>query len=219
ANLTRKPPQKPLGATGKSMARSDYGEPRAAVAPATNSHSEEDIMRTAASRNGTAAAPTNPESSRDLSTKRRRTTAKAWAKQVTETEATEGQLALLSARANDQHWKYHHGHRAALSHAKESGQALIEAKQLAGHGNWYKWLASNFDASVDTAEDYMRVARHWQSLQALLDRDPKMSINEAKQRIRDMEARRKGNPTSTYNPNDSRRDPPRAESKRIKVET
>src|SRR5262249_32005280 len=100
ANLTRKPPQKPLGATGKSMARSDYGERRAAVAPATNSHSEEDIMRTAASRNGTAAAPTNPESSRDLSTKRRRTKAKAWAKQVTETQSTEGQLALLSARAN-----------------------------------------------------------------------------------------------------------------------
>jgi hypothetical protein len=39
------------------------------------------------------------------------------------------------------------------------GDLLVEAREQCGDGDWYPWLAENFDRSVDTAENYMRAAR------------------------------------------------------------
>ena len=51
----------------------------------------------------------------------------------------------------------------ALQHYAEAGKELIRVKELAcRHGQFKRWLAAgHFHASVDTAQDYMTVARCW----------------------------------------------------------
>jgi hypothetical protein len=39
----------------------------------------------------------------------------------------------------------------------ETGKELIEAKSIVGHGNWLKWLRSEFNWNDRTAQDYMLV--------------------------------------------------------------
>src|SRR5262245_14396116 len=46
-----------------------------------------------------------------------------------------------------------------LEHALAAGDALIRAKGQVKHGDWLKWLKS-CDLSADTAERYMKLARH-----------------------------------------------------------
>jgi Protein of unknown function (DUF3102) len=46
-----------------------------------------------------------------------------------------------------------------LEHALAAGDALIRAKAQVKHGDWLKWLKS-CDLSADTAERYMKLARH-----------------------------------------------------------
>src|SRR5262249_31042164 len=46
-----------------------------------------------------------------------------------------------------------------LEHALAAGDALIRAKEQVKHGDWLKWLKS-CDLSADTAERYMKLARH-----------------------------------------------------------
>ena len=49
--------------------------------------------------------------------------------------------------------------RAAVRHAVEAGQRLIEAKELVPHGAWLPWLAEHLpDISARTAQRYMRAA-------------------------------------------------------------
>jgi len=65
----------------------------------------------------------------------------------------ERRLEGLADRANQAHRE---GVRAALV----AGQALLEAKQLVGHGSWRKWIADHCEFSERTAQVYMRVARN-----------------------------------------------------------
>lgn len=52
------------------------------------------------------------------------------------------------------------GHaRSAVAAAREAGAMLIEAKGIAGHGNWLPWLAENCGMSERTAQGYMKLAR------------------------------------------------------------
>lgn len=44
-----------------------------------------------------------------------------------------------------------------------AGRRLLEAKSRLAHGQWYPWLADNFSASVDTAQNYMKLARRFSS--------------------------------------------------------
>ena len=46
-----------------------------------------------------------------------------------------------------------------VEHALTAGDALIQAKAKAGHGNWLRYLKEQCDLSEDKAERYMRVAR------------------------------------------------------------
>lgn len=98
------------------------------------------------------------------------------------------ELAILAAKANDCHWKYRTKAVALLPLVKVAGEALIAAKALVKHGEWLDWLRSNFDASFDTAEVYMKVARHWNKLQQALQANPKLSIDEALKRLKDRPA-------------------------------
>ena len=59
----------------------------------------------------------------------------------------------------------------AMQHAITCGQILHDAKEKAGHGNWLVWLAENFNASVDTAENYMRLASNSERVRNLSMRE------------------------------------------------
>ena len=47
--------------------------------------------------------------------------------------------------------------RRASSDIIEIGQRLTKAQELAGHGNWLRWLDREFGWSEQTARNYMRV--------------------------------------------------------------
>jgi len=49
-------------------------------------------------------------------------------------------------------------HRLERGNIFDLGDLLLEAKSQCKHGDWLKWLNSEFDWSVDTAERYMAVA-------------------------------------------------------------
>jgi hypothetical protein len=55
---------------------------------------------------------------------------------------------------------------SALDHARHAGELLIKAKEQVQHGEWLPWLAANVPSvSVRTAQNYMRIASEWASLQ------------------------------------------------------
>ena len=69
-------------------------------------------------------------------------------------------LPALAAAINAEHAAVGEALKAGLSHAIRAGELLIEAKALAGHGEWLPWLAANCATiSERTAQAYMRVAR------------------------------------------------------------
>jgi hypothetical protein len=47
--------------------------------------------------------------------------------------------------------------REAARHALEAGRLLVEAKEIAGHGNWSDWLGENCSLGERTAQRYMRL--------------------------------------------------------------
>ena len=61
-----------------------------------------------------------------------------------------------------------------LEHAIAAGDALIRAKAQVKHGDWLKWLKS-CDLSADTAERYMKLARHRDELNSARVRNLSLS--------------------------------------------
>jgi len=64
----------------------------------------------------------------------------------------------LAKRINEEHRRCEGAVNAALEHAMNAGDLLLEAKGSAPHGTWQGWLEDHFDGSVRTAQAYMRVA-------------------------------------------------------------
>ena len=50
--------------------------------------------------------------------------------------------------------------RTSVDHAIRAGELLAEAKALVGHGHWLDRVDANFPASLRTAQDYMKLAKH-----------------------------------------------------------
>jgi hypothetical protein len=73
-----------------------------------------------------------------------------------------GDLDHLAIIANEQHTLALQAYSSTVEHAFYAGQALAEAKKRVIHGEWLPWLEQNFDASQQTASDYMRVAANYQ---------------------------------------------------------
>jgi hypothetical protein len=102
-------------------------------------------------------------------------------------EQQEHKLGILAAKANDCHLKYENGMRQLLPYAQAAGEALIEAKTLVEHGKWLEWLKHNFDASADTAERYMTIARHKDNIKTIHQANPKLTVNEALRQVKESE--------------------------------
>ena len=60
---------------------------------------------------------------------------------------------------------------AGLEHARRAGELLLKAKGQHGYGTWEDWLDENFELSERSAEDYIRLAKHWPDIQAALKND------------------------------------------------
>lgn len=74
-------------------------------------------------------------------------------------------IEALKERANKLHERVEEAATEVLKSAKKAGEALIKAKALVGHGEWLSWLEENFKGSATNAQNYMRVAKHWDELQ------------------------------------------------------
>lgn len=65
-------------------------------------------------------------------------------------------------------------------HALECGRLLHEAKAKVENGNWIKWFKTNFDFSIGTAENYMRIFSRYPELKKKTSVDlDSISIREA----------------------------------------
>src|SRR6516165_8594926 len=65
----------------------------------------------------------------------------------------------LAAEINATHAEAERSLRQAVHHAVRTGELLIQAKRLVGHGNWSIWLTDNVTFSDRLAQAYMRLAR------------------------------------------------------------
>jgi hypothetical protein len=90
-----------------------------------------------------------------------------------------GDLASLAAQINQEHELAAAAWRDALTHARNAGAALIEAKAQLQHGQWGAWLAEHFRGSERSAQVYMKVARHWNEIEAKTAESAVLSIGGA----------------------------------------
>jgi len=80
--------------------------------------------------------------------------------------ATRAETELLADAIVAEHQAAQRAWEDAVTHAIECGRLLLQAKESVGHGQWMKWLENHFPASVRTAQNYMRLARHEANAQA-----------------------------------------------------
>jgi len=66
----------------------------------------------------------------------------------------------------------------ALEHARNAGELLIQAKDTCKHGEWGKWLESNFNGSSRQAQRYMRVHQRWPEIEAKATRVSDFSLRQ-----------------------------------------
>jgi Protein of unknown function (DUF3102) len=73
------------------------------------------------------------------------------------------------------HAKVVNAHRDMVEYAIHAGEGLAKGKAQCKHGTWMKWVADNFDFSLDTANVYRKIAKseHAKNL------PPETSLREA----------------------------------------
>lgn len=73
-------------------------------------------------------------------------------------------LEALAHRINEQQDRIEQAWGITLERAKQAGEMLMEAKRLAGHGNWLPWLETHCRVSASMAEKYVKIAKGWDML-------------------------------------------------------
>ena len=68
-------------------------------------------------------------------------------------------LPVLAQEIKAAHEGVQDAARTAAERALEAGHALIEAKTVLGHGQWFPWLKEHVGFSDRTAQLYMRIAK------------------------------------------------------------
>lgn len=88
-------------------------------------------------------------------------------------------LTKLATEINAEHQKCLGSLQTGLSHAVKVGELLMQAKALCRHGAWEPWVSENFDASLRTAQAYMRVAKRLPDLKPKAQRAALLTLREA----------------------------------------
>jgi hypothetical protein len=96
------------------------------------------------------------------------------------------ELRQLAARINAAHGAAQEAARAAMAsarasifHAREAGEALIEAKGRLGHGSFMAWVGEETTLPHRCATQYMQVAAGWPQLERQIGIDANLTINGA----------------------------------------
>ncbi len=88
-------------------------------------------------------------------------------------------LSGLAEKINAEHRACEDAVGAALTHAMNAGELLVEAKASLPHGAFGPWLVENFAGSDRTARAYMRVHSHRDELEAKRQSSATLSIDGA----------------------------------------
>lgn len=89
-------------------------------------------------------------------------------------------LTSLAQRINEANQNALASSKKAILYAIECGEALINAKSLVKHGEWQSWLKNNCEVSERTAQNYMKLATEYPSIEdAKAQRVADLSIREA----------------------------------------
>jgi hypothetical protein len=81
-------------------------------------------------------------------------------------QAEDQELASLARDINEAHEARLTSFRTSLEQARRAGELLARAKARVGHGAWRRWLKSHCRFKERTAQNYMRVEKHWDELVA-----------------------------------------------------
>lgn len=105
---------------------------------------------------------------------------------ATPTVTAEGNPLLLpelAMRIKEEHTQVLGLLRSGLQHARQAGELLIAAKEQVVHGDWRSWVEANCELAERTAQAYMRIAKHWQEIEANPQFVADMTVNEAQRLI------------------------------------
>jgi Protein of unknown function (DUF3102) len=90
-------------------------------------------------------------------------------------------LPVLIQRVRESNKRAIAAGNATLEHARDTGDALNEAKKIVGHGRFQKWVADNFpEFSYRTALNYMKVADRWPALEARRENGSALQISSVR---------------------------------------
>jgi hypothetical protein len=87
-------------------------------------------------------------------------------------------LSTLAKSINERHLACEDAARSTIEHARDAGDALIEAKAQVPHGEWISWLSENVECSKRSAQAYMRVANQWDRLPSNAQSTAHLTLNE-----------------------------------------
>ncbi|MEM1186806.1 MAG: DUF3102 domain-containing protein [Planctomycetota bacterium] len=73
----------------------------------------------------------------------------------------------------------------SLDHAMLCGDLLSKAKAEVPHGQWQAWLADNFPASARTAQQYMRLSKNREAIEAKAQAAALLTIEDAAELLAD----------------------------------
>jgi hypothetical protein len=93
--------------------------------------------------------------------------------------APQSELSILGATVRAELTVIGRAIAETLTHAFAVGEALNQAKKLAGHGNWEAWLGAECGLSPRTARAYMQLANHRGVLEQKRQRAADLSIRAA----------------------------------------
>lgn len=95
----------------------------------------------------------------------------------------------IDAHNQAEHLKSEQGKlgRLKFEYYKRAGTSLILAQRRIPYGSWGHWL-TGLPFSQDTAENYMKVAYHWDSLEPLIAANSLVSLRQALKKLKDEKA-------------------------------
>lgn len=89
------------------------------------------------------------------------------------------QTAALAAEIRQEHQRVHQAIAAGLSHAKEAGRLLLEARQHIPHGGWIRFVEHDCGLSRSIAAGYIRVCERWTELEPHVQRVAHLPLRKA----------------------------------------
>jgi hypothetical protein len=92
-------------------------------------------------------------------------------------------LAQRARAINEEHRAFVGTFRKTVEHGIRAGELLAEAKAECPHGTWLPWLEDNFEGSVRSAQEYMRLYNHRDEIRVKMQDSAHLSVSGALKEI------------------------------------